>query len=247
LDRRVPTAPASDLKFQHIYFCSAFLRELTVSRGYPVAHGAVIHCGIQTEPFVLKTHYSAVRKLLWVGRLAEDKDPLTAIDGVLKVRELSGLDLQLDIYGRGEPDYLKRIHARIKETGAPDAISLKSATRDEMAAVYSKYDALIFSSNWGEPFALTPLEAMASGLPVIMCPDGGDAELLRDGSNAIGFTAGDADSLAQAIQRFLSLPDHGEQLAKVALAEVREKFCMEAMCDQIEAMLLNALAEDKRP
>jgi glycosyltransferase involved in cell wall biosynthesis len=115
-----------------------------------------------------------------------------------------------------------------------------------MAAVYSKYDGLIFSSNWGEPFALTPLEAMASGLPVIMCPDGGDAELLRDGCNAIGFTAGDAESLAQAIQLFLSLPDHGEQLAKVALAEVREKFCMEAMCDQIEAMLLDALAEDKR-
>jgi glycogen synthase len=247
LDRRVPTAPVSALRFKHIYFCSAFLRELTVARGYAVRHGEVIHCGINLEPFAAKREFQAAARFLWVGRLAADKDPLTAIQGFLKARQQTGQDLKLELYGRGEPEYVELLNAHIRQAQATDAIHFQSATRAEMAQVYSRYDALIFSSNWGEPFALTPLEAMASRLPVIMCPDGGDAELLRDGRNAIGFTTGDADSLAAAIQRFIALPDHGEQLATTALAEVQQQFSARRMCDKIEALLLRACAVPAQP
>jgi len=240
LDRQTPTQPVTQLQFRHIYFCSAFLRDLTVSRGYPVAHGEVIHCGIHLEPFAQKQDFAPPRRLLWVGRLAADKDPLTAIHGVLQARAQSGVALTLDLYGRGEPAFVDQVRTQVREARAGEFIRFCSATREEMASVYARYDALIFSSNWGEPFALTPLEGMASRLPVIMCPDGGDAELLRDGVNAIGFTAGDAASLAMAIERLLALPDHGRQMAEAGFAEVQEKFSARAMCDKIEALVQRA-------
>lgn len=242
LDKSVPTAPVSALRFAHIYFCSAFLRDLTAQRGYPVAHGTVIHCGIHPEPFARKPTYSPPRKLLWVGRMAPDKDPLTAIEGFLLARDKTGLPLQLDLYGRGDDAYVTSLKARIKQAGAEKAIAFRATSREQMTRIYAQYDALIFSSNWGEPFALTPLEAMASGLPVVMCPDGGDAELLRDGENAIGFTAADPQSLCDGLLRLLALPDHGAAMATLAYNEVISHYSATAMTDKIESMLMAAIS-----
>lgn len=241
-DRAIPTAPIQQLRFQHIYFCSAFLRDLTVAKGYPVGHGEVVHCGIHTEPFARKRQFGPPRRFLWVGRLAADKDPLTAINGFLLARRQSGLDLQLDLYGRGDKDYVHKLSQRIQEEQAAKFIHIKSASREQMTRVYGEYDALIFSSNWGEPFALTPLEAMASGLPVVMCPDGGDVELLRDGDNALGFIAGDAGSLSAALLRLIALPDHGAAMAQIACTEVEALYSARAMTDKIEALLRRAVS-----
>ena len=46
-----------------------------------------------------------------------------------------------------------------------------------MPAVYRAHDLLLFTSEWAEPFALTPIEAMGCGLPVIGTTTGGSAEL----------------------------------------------------------------------
>jgi hypothetical protein len=40
--------------FPNIYFCSAFMRDLTASKNWPVTHAGVIHCGIETAAFPVK-------------------------------------------------------------------------------------------------------------------------------------------------------------------------------------------------
>ncbi len=237
ITRQVPTAPARDLRFPNIYFCSRFMRDLTARQGYPVEHADIVYCGVEAEHFQRKTAYHPPQKFLWVGRLAEDKDPLTAIEGFCLAREVALHPLELDVYGHGSLDYTRKLENAIKKAGAEACIQLKSATHEAMRALYAQYDAYIFSSNWGEPFALTPLEAMASGVPVLMCPDGGDAELVDDGVNALEFTPGSPDSLAAAIARLLRLPDHGESLCRKALARVEEEFTVDVMTRRIEAIL----------
>lgn len=240
INQSVPTAPINQLKFKHIYFCSEFMRTETAAKGFPVEHASVIHCGVDANSFARKSQYKALKKFIWVGRLAEDKDPLTAIRGFLIAAE-SQPDWTLDVYGHGSPEYTSLLQSEISKTKAADRINIRSVSHAAMYALYAKYDAYLFTSNWGEPFALTPLEAMASGLPVIMCPDGGDAELLEDGSNAIGFTAGDPISLANAIKRLNSLPDFGKELSESALDLVQQKYTLETMCDQIEDTLRDVL------
>jgi glycosyltransferase involved in cell wall biosynthesis len=240
ISKKVPTASVRDLKFKRIYFCSKFMRDLTAKQGYPVSHADIVYCGVETELFKQKTAYNPARKFIWVGRLAEDKDPMTALRGFLRARDASGLPLELDIYGRGEPEYTNQLEAEIKAAHAGDCVRLKSATHKEMRTLYSQYDGYIFSSNWGEPFALTPLEAMSAGVPVMMCPDGGDAELVNDGVNALKFQAASPSSLAGAIARLLQLPDHGEKMSRAAYKMVEERFTVEVMTNKIEAILKGA-------
>ena len=239
-DKQVPTDSVHALKFKNIYFCSRFMRDLTAEQGYPVDHADIVYCGVEHELFKRKTEFQPPRRFIWVGRLAEDKDPMTTIKGFLMARKQSDLPLCLDVYGRGEADYVQQLESEIKQNDAGKAIRIKSATHEEMRQLYSDYDAYIFSSNWGEPFALTPLEAMSANLPVIMCPDGGDAELLEDGVNALEFVAGSPTSLAEAILRFLEIDDYGERMSKTARGQVEERYTIESMTRKIESILQRA-------
>jgi glycogen synthase len=242
-NRQVPTGSVRSLKFRNIYFCSQFMRDLTAEQGYPVDHAEIVYCGVEHELFKRKTEYQPPRRFIWVGRLAEDKDPMTTIKGFLMAREQSGLPLCLDIYGRGDADYVRQIEAEIQHNDTDGAIRIQSATHEEMRRLYCNYDAYIFSSNWGEPFALTPLEAMSANLPVLMCPDGGDAELVEDGVNALQFVAGSPDSLSEAILRFLQVDDYGEQMSQTARKQVEENYTIDSMTQKIESILQRACGQ----
>jgi len=241
-DRETPTFSWDQIRWQHIYFCSAFLRKLTVDAGFPVGHGSVIYCAVETAKFTRKTDHTDFRRLLFVGRLSGDKDPLTAIRGVALARQ-EGVDVTLDLYGKGEPEYERRLKQEVKALDLDAAVVFKLADPEEMKNVYSQYDALIFTSDWGEPFALTPLEAMAARLPVILVPDGGDAELGRDGENCILVEAGSASSVASGIQRLSADSGLRSRIARDAGEEVDEHFDLHSISTKIETFLQNATTE----
>lgn len=241
VDRRVPTRSYKDLQFRRIYFCSAFMRDLTADKGYPVRHGSVIYCGVEAERFPRKQDYRQPRRLLWVGRLAEDKDPLTAIEAMGRIQSGPLADCRLHIFGRGDPGYTALLEQRVRELHLQDRVEFRFARHAELMERYRDYDALLFTSNWGEPFALTPLEAMAAGLPVLLCPDGGDQELGRDGENCLLIQPADPNSIVQALERLESMPDHGASMAALARAELLERYDQPVIVDQIEAFLTDSL------
>ncbi|MEO0793804.1 MAG: glycosyltransferase family 4 protein [Verrucomicrobiota bacterium] len=239
-DQETPTYSWDRIAWKNIYFCSAFLRQLTVDAGFPVQHGSVIYCGVETGKFESKIDYSELKKLLFVGRLSEDKDPLTAIRGLAVARQ-NGLEVTLDLYGKGEPAYEQQLKDESQRLGVDEQVQFKSTTPEKMRRVYSEYDALLFTSNWGEPFALTPLEAMASGLPVVLVPDGGDVELGREGGNCVLAEAANPESIAAALKRLSDDPALRQTIAQTAKAETMERFDLEPISRQIEAFLENAI------
>lgn len=241
LNRHTPTNSWNDLRFEHIYFCSAFMRDHTASKNWPVSHAEVIHCGIDTRAFTVKSDYSQFSKLMWVGRIADDKDPFTALRALAAARR-QGLEVTLDLYGNGTDDDLHRLESEIDESGMREFANRRSAPAEEMRRLYAQYDALLFTSNWGEPFALTPLEASAAGLPVISSLDGGQAELVRDGENMIEATAADPESYARGINRLAHDAALRQQLATTSLHKARKRFDVEVITDQIEALLNRVLS-----
>ena len=68
-----------------------------------------------------------------------------------------------------------------------------------VAAAMSECRALIFPGE--EDFGITPLEANASGRPVIAYGAGGALETVRDGVTGVLFGAQTADSLAEGVRR----------------------------------------------
>jgi glycogen(starch) synthase len=236
LDQYAPTTSPKKLQFRNIYFCSAFMRDHTVSKGWPVAHARVIHCGIDAMAFAVKEGYETFSKLLWVGRMNDDKDPFTAIRALKAARD-RGLELTLDLYGGGTSEDFARVDAEIAALGLVDYVQRRSAPAAEMRSLYAKYDALLFTSNWGEPFALTPLEAGASGLPVISSLDGGQAELVRDGENMLQAKAGDPESYADALERLSKDAGLRAKVAATALEETRRRFDLPVIIGEIDAFL----------
>ena len=107
----------------------------------------------------------------------------------------------------------------------------------EMPEIYRKHDALLFTSEWAEPFALTPLEAMASGLPVIGTTTGGSREIFRHRDNALTYTAGNPEELAERIIELASSPALRVRIAETGRAEVRNNYSLPAIVDQIETYL----------
>jgi glycogen(starch) synthase len=189
--RVAPTNPSRHLRFQRLHFCSKALRKLTTSAGFEVMHGAVIYPPVDTTKFTGEPRPTSqpMRKLLWVGRLAEDKGVMTALKAMQRVKEK--FDGELHVYGKGDAQYTATLHDFVQANRLPVVFS--SAGMNDMPAVYREHDALLFTSEWAEPFALTPLEAMASGTPVIGTTTGGSREIFRHGDNALTYAAGQAD------------------------------------------------------
>lgn len=76
---------------------------------------------------------------------------------------------------------------------------------DDVQAVYAASDVFALSSLWeGLPNAL--LEAMASGLPVVVTDVGGISEVVRNGENGLLVPARDARALAEALARLAREP-----------------------------------------
>jgi hypothetical protein len=101
------------------------------------------------------------------------------------------------------------VDAEIAKLGLSKLRFRKSAPAAEMRKLYSQYDALLFTSNWGEPFALTPLEAMSSGLPVITSLDGGQPELARHEVNCLIAEAANPELYATRIAELAASPHSG--------------------------------------
>jgi glycogen synthase len=236
--RIAPTNPPRHLKFQRLYFCSKALRKLTASAGYEVMHGAVIYAPVDATRFHGEVKSDPVRKLLWVGRLAEDKGVTTALKAM---RHLRGkFDGELHIFGKGDGDYSAKLHEFARENELP--IVFSSAGMEHMPEVYREHDALLFTSEWAEPFALTPLEAMASGTPVIGTMTGGSREIFRHGDNALTYTAGNAEELAERILELRGNPEARMRMAITAQMEVRTRYALPTIVDQIEDYLKESLA-----
>ena len=85
----------------------------------------------------------------------------------------------------------------------------------EVAAAYARCRALIFPGE--EDFGLTPLEAMASGRPVVAYKAGGALETVVEGKTGLFFAEQSSESLAAALQSISSVSFVSEELRAHAL------------------------------
>jgi glycosyltransferase involved in cell wall biosynthesis len=136
--------------------------------------------------------------LLWVGRLNENKDPLTILDGYeAALSRLPGAMLTL-IYGTGDllPGVTRRLQASARLAGR---VRLRGAVPHEhMASFYSAADLFVLGSHHeGSGYAL--LEACACGLPPVVTDIPTFRSMTDEGSIGALWPPGEPSAFADAL------------------------------------------------
>lgn len=108
-------------------------------------------------------------------------------------------------------------------------------SQKKLADQYRRADLFLFTS-WYEGFGMPPLEAMASGLPVICTECGGSAMYLRPMINALTATPGNIPVLAAAVSNLLLDKDLRKSLSKHG-RETALEFSVENTCTKLEQVL----------
>lgn len=105
------------------------------------------------------------RSIVYIGRLHEKKGLENLIDAWARL-EANFPEWRLDIYGPGQPDYVKALSDRIKSNRLKQVKLLGPVFGEEKTAAYSRGGFSILPS-YGENFGMSVAESLAAGTPVI--------------------------------------------------------------------------------
>ena len=137
--------------------------------------------------------------LLTVSRLTWDKGYREMIEAVRQLRE-GGHEFVFLAAGSGKDE--TAIHQAIEDAGVGDRFRLLG-WRDDVEDLYCAADVFVFAS-YREGLPISPIEAMAGGLPVVASDIPGCCEEIEDEESGLLFATGDADGLARQLAQVIA-------------------------------------------
>jgi len=173
----------------------------------------------------------ARRHVICVARFHPVKDHRTLIAAFAQVAgEIDDVDLVL----AGDGELRGAIESQIREAGLDARVRLLGVRRD-VADVLRACDVFALTSV-SEAASITLLEAMGSGLPVVVTAVGGNPELVRHGTDGLLFPRGDAGAGADALRRILGDPAFARVLGASGRARVLDTFNLDRTVDTYHAL-----------
>ncbi|MBN2859033.1 MAG: glycosyltransferase family 4 protein [Sphaerochaetaceae bacterium] len=245
LDRLFPLTTLRGLDFSRTTCISRILKRNLLARGLPVDTSRVIYQGIPVETFPLKDEPGVMKRparILYVGQLHPYKGVHTIIEALTIMADREhAVPCSLTIVGKGTEEYTQSL--KEKAFRAPFDVEFTGLiAHDELPAMYRQMDIFIFPSIWEEPFGLTHLEAMASGLPVISTVNGGQGEFLIEGENALTFPPDDPVSLCEQLERLTGDEELYAGLCERGRKTAEEHFSFERYVTDLEELLAESSA-----
>ena len=191
-------------------------------RRFYAADATVIHPPVDTSAFCPAAPSEIGDYFLMVGELVSYKKP------DLAVRAFNELKLPLVVIGGGE------MLDEIRRLAGPTVKIMGSQPSDVLKQHYARCRALIFPGE--EDFGMVPVEAMASGRPVIAYGRGGALETVTTGLSGIFFEKQTVEDIASAIGRLSELEIDPQRIAAHATRFGRDQF-LQKMNEHINALL----------
>ena len=240
------------LQFQHVRCCSHYVRDTLLQQDKIPTSAEVLLGGIDPTPFMRPSKPSQTNgnhklRLLFAGRLVEDKGVNTAVEALGLLRQQNqAADLELTILGGGHPGYEALLHDLAAENQVTAHIKFcPQVPRAEIPNWMEGHDVFLFTSIWPEPMARVVMEAMAAGLLVIGSEVGGQTEMLVNEVNSLTFFPEDARQLSQQILRLQQNPALLPKLAQAGQQLVLKQFTLVRMINDMEAWLKSITTENK--
>jgi glycogen(starch) synthase len=177
--------------------------------------------------------------LAW-GRVQYEKgfQVLARAVGSLRYR-VAGLECV--IAGRGS--YLPELQSQIDIAGVGDLIEVPGFLSDnQLRAAIHRAGCVVIPSLY-EPFGVVALEALAGGAPLIVADTGGLAELVGGTGSALTFEPGNADDLADCVERILTEPGLADDLVRRGQELLEAEYSWDAIAARTLAVYGEALSE----
>ncbi|MFD1883770.1 glycosyltransferase family 4 protein [Paracoccus pacificus] len=207
--------------------------------GYLERPAKVIMHGVDTAVFKPAKDRNALRRQL-------DLPPDAVVIGCFgRIRAQKGVDLLVDaaiellpqypramviFTGRITPDqraFAEGLQQKLAKAGLADRVRfLGELPWEDVVRHYQALDLFVAPPRW-EGFGLTPLEAMACGVPVVATRVGAFESLIVDGVTGSLVPPDDAPELTRAIARWLADDAARARAGQAALAHVRANHSIE--------------------
>ncbi|HWC82741.1 MAG TPA: glycosyltransferase [Pseudonocardiaceae bacterium] len=196
--------------------------------GMPRSRASVAPCGVDIDGFNPEgpsAERGARHRLVSVGRLVPRKGFDIAITALTA---LPDTELVL-VGGPGEGNLAddpeaRRLLSLADDLGVRHRLRMVGQVpREDMPALLRSADVVVCTP-WYEPFGITPLEAMASGKPVVAGAVGGLIDTVVDGVTGILVPPRDPAKLASAVRELLADPALRERYGLAGYDRVHARY-----------------------
>jgi glycosyltransferase involved in cell wall biosynthesis len=175
--------------------------------------------------------------VLFLGGLERRKGVDTLLDAFEAVAR-SRPEVELRLAGSGSLEHEIRARAARQPLAGRVAL-LGRVSREEVPALL-RSSTLLAQPSLGEPFGMSALEALASGLPVVATDAGGLAELVPDEGNR-KVPPADAASLARALEELLALGPEERAALGARNRALAETYSWKAAVDRMEEVYADVI------
>lgn len=242
LDRRIlrahPTHRPSDLPMRRGFFASRALRDSIELAGYDVGSTEVLpYCLAREEVPAAAQRRDDLRRLLWIGQLDSDHDPLTAVQALQELRHLGEMRFSLDIFGRGDLAMESRIRDYVRNAQLGGAVTIRQIAVDELAMLYPSYDIFLHTARHPDAFPLGIVRAMAARVPVVAAPEGSTTDVVRNTINGLTFRTGDPFDCAEKILTIVARRGFVDEMTERAYREVLDIYSASAVGGRLDRLV----------
>ncbi len=217
-----------ELDVDRIVYVSRYLEEASRSALVRPAQVEVLYNGADGELFQpkLKCACAAEKpmRVLFAARLVKEKGPHLLVEALGRLlREgvaVEGVIVGGVEFGDSRPD----AYVEALQESAPSNLSFHPyCAGAELVRLFQEADVFCLPSVWDDPFPLAPLEAMATGLPVVASRSGGIPEALFDGGGML-VERDSVESLTAALRTLAQDPWLRRELAEQAVQSFQRHF-----------------------
>jgi spore coat protein SA len=227
------------LKDIPVVFCSEFLRK-EVTSVYPnhFQQTHVVYNGADSDKFrAERRKQKSVPQIIFTGRLVPHKGVHVLMDA-MRILQSRGIEATCTIvggsaFGGSKPT---RYVQKLERTRPSNTRLIGYRAGDEFAGLLREADIFCCPSIWNDPFPMSLLEAMASGLPVVASNIGGIPEQLAYGGGIL-VPPNDKDALAAVLQQILEDASYRERLGNEALRASRGHFLWDNTRRQYDSLI----------
>ncbi|NOT07126.1 MAG: glycosyltransferase [Gemmatimonadales bacterium] len=207
-------------------------REEVLARGCGESKVRIVPVGFNLAEYTPSLPKSrrpgGVFRLLYAGRLVEEKGLQYALEALAIVRSRTTVSVSLTIMGNGP--CRDDLEASAHRLGLTDSVHfLANQPSRKMIRAMDQFDALILPSvpteQWRETQGCVVQEAMLMRLPVITTQNGGLPESIPPAMAPYSIPCRDAEALASAYERLLAMDDrHLDELGDAGRTFVLEYY-----------------------